>query len=102
MADRTVKGEFAKIFVVEGRQLLVYATTGDEADFELHQRMQTSFGYVDAKTEFSVTADAPEDFDEIADILGRYGQAEADSFLEEVKRLEENFKGFGDDKAPLE
>lgn len=91
-----VEGVFAKTFVVEGRQLLVYATSGDEADFELHQRMVTSFGYVDAKTEFSVTADAPEDFDEVADILGRYGQDEADAFLAEVKRLEENFKGFDD------
>ena len=53
--DAMSETQFAKLFHIDGRQVLVYLCEGDEHDYDLHQIARTSFGMMDAKSSFNVS-----------------------------------------------
>lgn len=89
--DAMSETQFAKLFHIDGRQVLVYLCEGDEHDYDLHQIARTSFGMMDAKSSFNVSDDAPDGFDAFALTIERYTEDKARAFLDEVKRMEQSF-----------
>lgn len=91
MSAEATTTEFAKLFTVDGRQVLVFLENGDDHDYQLHQIARASFGMVDNKTSFNVSKDAPESFDVFSKILGEYSEESAREFVREIEELETVF-----------
>ena len=83
--------EFAKIFNVDGRQVLVYLEEGDDRDYELHQITRASFGLAHSKSSFSVSDDAPDDFDAFDLVISKYTEEKARAFVDEIQEFEASF-----------